>query len=136
MKVYRYLSKKELMLILSGDKTCLGKEFNDEKYRKINNHKYKKGVKYLHFFKNKKDIKLIQNECRKFKREFYICEFDIPIMTLLFNSGYGVYDSSGYDYDFIKAKEFAIPVEKFETCWLTNYEKDENHKIEDDCLLP
>jgi hypothetical protein len=51
MIVYRYLSEKELNLIMQGKIDNLGSYYTKEGFKKVNTHKYKSGVKYLHFFK-------------------------------------------------------------------------------------
>ena len=57
MKVYRYLSHYELNAILSDNISSIGTEYPaNEEYGRINNHHYKSGIKYLHFFKHKDEF--------------------------------------------------------------------------------
>lgn len=69
---------------------------------------------------------------RKNSEEFYLCEFDIPRKTLLFHGGYGYYVASGYDEDYKKAKEYALPVNKFKAEFLTSFSLDESKPKQDD----
>ncbi|MBE5746000.1 MAG: hypothetical protein E7359_01795 [Clostridiales bacterium] len=124
MLVYRYLSEEELKSILANDKSNIGREFFTTECKQFNSHKYKKGVKYLHFFKNKKDIKHIKPMKANSNKTYYICEFDIPFLKLLPHIGYGVYAGHGYDEYNKSVCEFIISVDKFDTKWLKNFEKD------------
>ena len=124
MKVYRYLSEDELNAIQSGELDKIGNEFSREFFKQTNNHKYKKGVKYLHFFKNKEDIKYIQKYYRKYFGTFYTCTFDIPLKTLLKGMGKAKYnEGSGYDLYVVKKREFIVPVSEFKPEWLISVDK-------------
>ena len=57
MKVYRYVTEKELNYIIKGEFNKIGKEYYKSPF---NTHKYKSGVKYIHFLKNKEDISLVR----------------------------------------------------------------------------
>lgn len=122
MKVYRLLSQEEFNLIKNGEKEKLGRIFYGDKL--TNSHKYKEGVKYLHFYKHKEDIKYIK-EIRfqeNAKEDFYICEFDIPVIKLIGHKGKGKYRD--LDYGFIeRVTEYAIDARDFDVNWLKNYEK-------------
>ncbi len=124
MKVYRYLSESELNHILAGEIDDIGNQFTNHKKDEINTHKYIEGVKYLHFFKRKEDTEKMQLLYRKHIRPFYFCEFEIPKKTLLFHAGVGYYSASGYDLDYVAAREYAIPTSKFKKEYLVKYEMD------------
>ena len=128
MKVYRYLSQPELDAILSNDTSSIGKDYerNDD-YKRINSHRYKQGIKYLHFFKNKDDCRRIKSLHEGKPVEFYFAEFDIPFTVLIPHIGYGRYDARGYRVDIETVTEFAIPVSKFKPKYLTGYEIDQSH---------
>ena len=102
----------------------IGNMFERHKKDVINNHKYVKGVKYLHFFKDKKDLERMQLVYRKHIRPFYFCEFEIPKRTLFFHAGIGYYSPTGYDLDYVAAREFALPTSKFKKEYLVKYEMD------------
>lgn len=134
MKVYRYLSETELKEIINGNIQNIGCCYEREKYKKVNTHRYKSGVKYLHFFKNKNLIYQIRYIHRYDKQNYYICEFDIPIKYLIFNAGIGKYASCGYDNDNETAIEFIVEAEKLNPKWLINYKKDEQKETQQKLL--
>lgn len=127
MNVYRYVTDKELQMILNGETKELGTDFSDGIYS--NSHNYKHKVKYLHFFLNKKAIDHIKQLYKDSASDFYIATFDIPVFTLLRHAGNGVYLplTGGYDYSTEKRIEFAVPVRKFKTSSLVSYELDKDH---------
>ena len=128
MKVYRYLSEEELKFIQSGEVDKIGSFYvNDENFKRINTHKYKKGVKYLHFFFKKEDIKRVQNLDFRKMSNYYICEFNIPFLALLPYIGKGHYDSRGYKTDLDSVYEIAMPATKMKQKYLKSYEIDERH---------
>lgn len=122
MKVYRFLCKQELCQILNGDIKQTGHVFNGTVFP--NNHKYKHNEKYLHFFKNLKDLKYIQRACGGLYGG-YLCKFDIPLHVLLPRTGKGYYRmiSSGYDDfgDTEIVKEYAVESKKMETKYLVDF---------------
>ena len=120
MLVYRYLSKRELDAFEEGDIDSIGAEYASQKHNFNNTHKYKEGVKYLHFFKNAGDIKHIKY-VRDDKKEHFLCQFDMPFLTLLMHSGTGYYASSGYDIDYETVKEYAIPTSDVKADYLKGY---------------
>lgn len=128
MNVYRYVSEKELQMILNGETKELGTVFSDGVYS--NSHNYKHKVKYLHFFLNKQAIDHIKSLYKDCSSNFYIATFDIPVFTLLCHAGNGVYLplTGGYDYDTEKRIEFAVPVKKFKPSSLVSYELDKKHQ--------
>ena len=123
MKVYRLFNQKELEGYEKGDLSEVGVEYENSDFLNINTHEYKEGVRYLHFFKHKEDIqfaeKLKREEIEDREYEWYIGEFNIPLLTLLKNSGLGFYDGAGYDNDYIEAKEYAIPVQEMKADYLS-----------------
>ncbi len=128
MKVYRYLSQDELNKILSNNISLIGTDYSaNEKYSRVNNHRYKSGTKYLHFFKHKDDCKRVEfiNEGKDI--DFYIAEFDIPITTLIQYIGYGKYDKLNHNGNVEKVIEFAIPTSKFKPKYIRSYVRDEIH---------
>ncbi|MBE7075260.1 MAG: hypothetical protein E7376_04710 [Clostridiales bacterium] len=121
MLVYRRLSKSEFLNIKTGLKCHLGTECSKSKL--ANNHKYKKGVKYLHFFKNKGDVYRIRQYQTK-PVPYYICTFNIPNKILEKCKGRGKYDAGGYDYATTWVTEYAINVDDFDCNWLIEHEID------------
>ena len=108
MIVYRYLGARELKEILAGHNETIGKTFSRKFFRRSNSHKYKDGVRYLHFFQNKDDIEKIKFEHSDASIQFYICEFDIP--KKLLKKGTGRYDNKrGYEHFVEKTKEYILP---------------------------
>lgn len=127
MKVYRYLSQNELDSIISNNTSSIGGEYTqNEEYRRINNHRYKSGIKYLHFFKHKNDCQRVGFISDGKDVDFYIAEFNIPTIILIRYIGYGKYDNRGYG-DIEKVLEFAIPASKFKSKYLRSYVRDEVH---------
>lgn len=129
MRVYRYLSEQELNKILNHDVESLGHEFNKNRKNYLNNHHYKKGVKYLHFFKEFDDMQEIKNLYKNIEGKFYYCSFDIPRLVLFFAAGQGFYAPKGYDYDFSVMTEYAIRTDKFNPQWLHSYTLDKDRAI-------
>ena len=121
MKVYRYMCKEELEAILNCDIDKIGRTQKNDKF---NNHHYKKDIKYLHFFKNLKDIEKIKKINKHSDKQFYIGTFNIPLRFLLQGMGVGYYPTRGYDADYVTAREFIVPVEKFKPNYLVEYIRD------------
>ncbi len=128
MLVYRYLSENELNNIKAGKVENIGKIMNTEYIRqnKLNTHHYRADTKYLHFFRNKDDIRLIKPEYYGIKCPFYYCTFDIPRAVLFFARGYGRYIPSGYDVDYYTVREYAIPTTAFDPKWLVSAKLDKD----------
>ena len=122
MKVYRYLTREELFYIQEGMVDKLGREWY-EKRNKYNNHKYKKWVKYMHFFKSADSIKYYKQYLIMAKHDitnYCICEFDIPLIYLIGHKGKGeYYDLHGFDCSM--HVEYAIDASKFQKEWLVAY---------------
>ena len=132
MKLVRYLSENELMAFKNGDISNIGCEYVDRKsFKRVNSHKYKKGVKYLHFFFNMKNIKLVRLANFLKQDNYYICEFDIPLLVILPYIGKGRYEDSGYKYDSAEVYEVALPAKKMKLEYLISYEKDFRHSYSD-----
>ena len=126
MRVYRYLCEEELKSILDGTMYRVGTS-------KINNasntHHYKAGVKYLHFFKNIDDLQDIRAIKKYNENVFYVGLFDIPLTTLLPNSGKGYYEGHGYDFDHKVVREYAVPADKIKPEHLVFYMEDKSRDV-------
>ena len=122
MKVYRYLSEEELAHILKNETDKIGAEYNNSKLT-CNNHRYRQGVKYLHFFKHKVSIKYLKMQM-KFISPYYICEFNIPLRVLAKGVGKGYYDIGGMEYIIISQREFIVPAKDLKKEWLIGYKQD------------
>ena len=128
MKVYRFVEKEELKLFLEKSTGEIGGLFSNQN---SNTFKYKKGVKYLHFFKKKEDCRYAYdlNKKNAENKKFYIATFDIPVKILIKNFGFGYYNKlnvdklSGYEVysEIFKRMEFAIPMNEFKPEWLIDY---------------
>ena len=125
MRVYRYMREGELNSLLQGDMDSVGCLCQKPAFDELSNsHKYEDGVRYLHFFLKKNDIEHAKTLYRNKEGNYYTCEFNIPITTLMKHVGVGWYSASGYDYDSVKAIEFAIPNNKISSEYLSGYIKD------------
>lgn len=131
MKVYRYLSEEELKHILKNENNQIGASYSSK--LACNNHKYRFGVKYLHFFKHKDSIKYLKSQM-KFIRPYYICEFNIPLKVLSKGVGKGYYDVGGMDYITISQREFIVPANEMKKEWLVSYKQDSLDNIKEDEL--
>lgn len=133
MRVYRYLSKTELDAILEGRIEDIGQFYTRHNHQEINTHHYKDNVRYLHFFKNKDNIKYIKRVDFLPFDDYYIGEFNIPALQLIQSVGFGYYAESGYKYgDVSKVMEFALPVDKMKREYLINYSLINPSKTESD----
>ncbi len=122
MKVYRYLGARELGEILAGNTNTIGKTFSRKFFRHSNSHRYKDGVRYLHFFQNKKDIEKIKLEHHDACGKFYVCMFDIP--KKLMKKGIGRYaNQRGYEHFIEKAKEYILPAKDLNCTFLCSYQE-------------
>jgi len=126
MKLYRYLTEEELNDIKANNIENIGSFYNSKNYKKINTHHYKKDVRYLHFYFDKKEIARIDSLGFKGSSVCYICEFEIPFYVIFKYIGIGYYESHGYQIDTDSVFEVALPVKKFKQKYLTSYEKDKN----------
>ena len=126
MRVYRYLCEEELKAILDGEMKNIGRRrFNNHS----NNHHYKTGVKYLHFFKHLKDLQDIRMIKQNEDNTFYVGVFDIPLPTLLAYSGKGYYEAHGYDVNYITIREYAVPSDKIKPDQLLFYMQDKERDV-------
>ena len=105
MLVYRYLHETELNNILSGKTGNLGVEYGKYENKENNTHKYRSGVSYMHFFKNKDSMLMTSFLYRNLDGNFYFCTFDIPFQVLALHGGKGFYPASGY-YNTTVLKEY------------------------------
>ena len=117
------MSEEHLNLILSGSTEGLGHYYDRKHFKRQNSHHYRKGKKYLHFFKDKSSMELIRRERQKLNihgRKYYFCSFNIPDVILFFHRGTGHYDGN-YDTPIIDVTEYAIPVDMVNPEWLDKY---------------
>lgn len=123
MKVYRYLCEQEYKNIMGLHLDKIGREYQSKTLS--NTFKYKKGEKYLHFFKDKEAVEEIKKIYRNDGKDYYTCTFDIPLLTLLKGMGKGFYESSGYDFFYEEKREFILNVKDFNPKFLIDAEFDE-----------
>jgi len=130
MKVYRYLSENELNTMLENQVDKLGRSFCRSR---SNTHKYKKGERYIHFFKNFKSLSNMRRLRSSYNEVYYYCEFDIPMLILMAGRGLGYYNSS-YRWG-VKEKciEYIVPSKYFKKSWLVSYIKE--NKTEDNIIF-
>lgn len=102
MKVYRFLSEEELNLHQSGQSAEAGRCYPKNSNFRLNSFRYKPNTRYVHFFKNLKDIKFVKQDfCEVLdenakKLKFYIACFDIPSKVLAAGAARGRYiEASG-----------------------------------------
>lgn len=126
MLVYRFVSERELVNILSGNNHLLGAEYNGQ-YKLSNNHKYEKGVKYLHFFKHKSAISFIRLYHTKDNCKHFVCTFDIPYSVLFKGKGKGRYETGGMEYLTTTEREYIIPTNEFDCSWLKSYQTEQSY---------
>ena len=120
MRVYRYLSREELLNIRHNRVLLLGARyemFNNGK----NTHKYNGFDKYLHFYKSANGMQEIRTLYREYSQDFYFCAFEIPTHILFLHRGKGFYPPHGYEEPVSTEIEYAIPVEEFRADWLSSY---------------
>jgi len=131
MLVYRLMSKKELDLFVSKDMNSIGKPF--PKGKLSNNHRYKKGIKYVHMFRNLKDINFVRFE-RDSEFE-YVATFDIPMITLMISCGKGLYSGvKNGEFKQKYVKEYAINSERIKPEYLIEYAKIDEFKQNDNVI--
>ena len=126
MKVYRYLSQWELCAILTGNMSIVGHKYNNDAFKDVNSHRYKKNEKYLHFFADKKDMRLIKKVDFLRDADYYECEFDIPWYVLIKGMGLGYYEGSGYNDEI--AVEYKVPTRYLKKEYLVSYTLDSERK--------
>ena len=88
--------------------------------------KYKRGVKYLHFFKHLHDLPTVRNLERKNGASF-VGKFDIPLRSLISGNGVGKYTGTpitGTD-KYIVVKEFAVPLKEINYEYFVDFIFDE-----------
>ena len=124
MRVYRFLSEEELILILNGNSSKLGRYFDSGL---SNTHKYDVNEKYLHFFFRKNDCEYIKTiHQNHFSSDSgFLAEFNIPLARIIGHIGKGFYESNkgGYDKDHDTCYELALPSSIFNPSWIKGYEK-------------
>lgn len=117
MKVYRLCKEAEINYILKNkDFKNIGNFFNNDK--KKNNHSYRAGKKYLHFFKDLKSILYLNST-----KGHFICTYNIPDNILNQRNGFGQY------LDYINFKtlhlvsEYAVENDLIQFGFLTKIDK-------------
>lgn len=128
MRVYRYLSREELLNIRHNRVFLIGTRFETQNNGK-NTHKYNSYHKYLHFYKSVNGMQEIRTLYREYSQDFYFCAFEIPTHILLSHRGKGFYPPHGYDEPVSTEIEYAIPVEEFKPDWLSSYVLDSTKKL-------
>ena len=114
--VYRFISEREKAAIEANDMSGIGSAW--EKNNRRSSHKYKNGVRYVHFLDSKKDAMDIYNELKRSKR--YLCTYNIPASVLKKYSGKGFYPPHGYDFSHTEIKEYAVPSTEYNPDWLVS----------------
>ena len=132
MKVYRFMSEAELKMYFNEECTEIGRCYSSQ--IGLNSFQYKKGVRYLHFFKNLKDIEYIKKDmCENLeksetKKRFFIGCFNIPKTLLEKGKCKGFYaDQLSSGYDDCKAKfvpEYAIESSKMKEDFLIYFKQE------------
>ena len=105
MRVYRVCDEKEVKTILK-DRSLknVGNVFTVDE--KLNTHKYKEGVKYMHFFREYGDVFYFDSKDRN-----YICSYEIPREILKPREGVGYYLDRELFRTWEKVEEFAVEVD-------------------------
>ena len=129
MKLYRYLSKEELENLLAGKIEQIGHFYEAKNYKRVNTHKYKKGIKYLHFYFDEKEISRIKDADFHKSANYYICEFEIPFYVIFPHIGVGRYDGVGYEVPLDSVFEVALPAQKMKVKYLKDYKKDNSRRF-------
>ena len=112
--VYRFVSEREKRAIEACDISGIGSTWEQDSRR--NTHKYKEGVRYVHFVANKHDTQDVYRELKRSK--CYLCTYRIPNSILKKYAGKGFYPPHGYDNSYTEIKEYAIPSEQYNPEWL------------------
>ena len=125
--MYRYLTNEELVCFQNGKAKQLGVFPSVENLE--SSKKYKPDVKYLHFFKNIKDLPRVQ-EFEKDSGGGYIGVFDLPLRIAISGKGVGKYFEQSRIGNVQPIKEVAIETKFLRTSNLMCYVFDKN------CNLP
>lgn len=112
-RVYRFISEREKRAMAANDLSKIGRTWDSKTI--CNNHRYKKNTRYIHFFDNEKDAKLLYKELGFSKA--YLCTYSIPKKILKQHTGKGYYMVKGYDI-VDTVKEYAIPSDEFDLNWV------------------
>lgn len=123
MKIYRYVSQEELSLMKTAPEK-MGFEYSDT--WEHSSFYYEKGQRYLHFFKNKRDIDLIRTLYKGDNQKFFICTFNAPRIYLAFHAGKGYYKGKN---KMVTAKEYAVQSRYFNPDWLCKVEEDNGQEL-------
>ena len=117
MLVYRICKAPEMESLLNTKSfNNVGKNFKINS--KKNNHKYKEGKKYLHFFKSKNDIFYLN-----LAKNYFLCTYDIPEALLKEKQGIGLYLDLFKFNNLIEVEEYAIETDLLKIEYLVKVEK-------------
>ena len=127
MIVYRYLTDKELKNFLKGNTWDLGARPTAEQLD--NCKRYQAGVRYIHFFKNLRDLPKIQSIDSDPKGK-YIGMFNMPMRFAVGGNGIGEY--FGKIEGASQIKEFAVEVRALRLAEFVDYIYDEHCNLTED----
>lgn len=117
MLVYRLCKEEEITNILDFKNfSKVGKIF--PKNEKLNTNSYDKNIKYLHFFKYKRDLLYLD-----LKANSYICTYDVPSYILEINKGIGFYLDFYNLNNLVNVDEYAVPIDQLHFSNLCKVEK-------------
>lgn len=124
MIVYRYLTSNELYNILYRAKHEIGEKPTEVQL--ASSRKYRRGVKYLHFFKSLDDLPVVQ-KLDKSPDGRFVGKFDIPMRDMLGGHGVGKYSGTPIENSdkFVAMKEFAVELWHVKPNTLVDYIFDE-----------
>ena len=128
--VYRFVTDEEVAFFESANIGMLGDKFKGESLS--NSHKYKDEA-YLHFFDTKDLPSHVINSLPGNKT--HLCSFEIDNATLFKYQGEGYYPPQGYDFDYSCVKEYAIPVNEYNTEWFTGSTPLKNNNMQDKTIF-
>ena len=112
MLVYRLSNKEEIeVLFETKDISDICRCFTPSK--KLNNFKYDKNTKYIHFYKDFESTFYLD-----LSKDKYICIYDIPELTLERHKGIGLYLDREFMNRLDMVKEYAIPSEEMDYSYL------------------
>ena len=115
--VYRFLSKREFECWQKEDKCDISSPCRIDELPAGNNHKYVKGVRYVHFFDSLQDAPIVIQVVDM--ENDHLCKFAIDINTLEEHEGYGKYLDDNFDC--VEVKEYAVPLDEIENNSLIEY---------------
>ncbi len=124
MIVYRYLTNDEVNRLMYKMKFPIGEVPTAKQL--VSSRKYKRGVKYLHFFRSLDDFPTVR-QLDSAQGGKFIGMFDIPLRVLL--GGYGVGEFTGTPIEgtdkYVAMKEYAVELKDLRSEYLIDYVYDE-----------